>query len=360
MSAYMIMDGMWGSCGKGLLAGKLAMERNPDVIINNFGPNAGHTFIGPDNEVIMTSQLPSGLVSKDSILILGADSIINPDLLLAEVDKYEAEYNIKARLLIHPRAAVVTQHDIDVESGTMGHIGSTKKGVGNAVSRKVLRGGVPTIPAVACQEDRLADYVAPPGTIEGLLRTNLTYGSVQVESAQGLELSINHGSHYPQCTSRDITPAAIMNGVGIPMRYLDETNVVVRTYPIRVGHEYDEFGAKVGDSGDVYPGMRELTWEEMSKLVGIDIQERTTVTKKVRRVFSWSWQQYRNMLWQCGPCNVMINFMNYLDAQAPSLAEANNDTQAFFKKAQYEAVESGGHIDWLGWGPAMNQVEDVV
>ena len=87
MDAYLIMDGQWGSCGKGLLAGKLALDRSPDLAVCNFGPNAGHTFITASGTKILTRQLPTALVSPGTVLVLGPGSIIDPQVLFDEVDE---------------------------------------------------------------------------------------------------------------------------------------------------------------------------------------------------------------------------------------------------------------------------------
>ena len=124
-NAYLVMDGAWGSCGKGLLAGKLALDRNPDLIVCNFGPNAGHTFI-KDGKSIMTQQVPTGAVNRSAALLLGPGSIIDPKILENELQML-SDLNVRNRLYIHPRASVVQPIDKERE-GALVSIGSTRKG----------------------------------------------------------------------------------------------------------------------------------------------------------------------------------------------------------------------------------------
>ena len=344
MKAYIIMDGQWGSCGKGLIAGKLAMDRKPDVIVCNFGPNAGHTFIHDDlndGYPIMTQQLPSGMVHKGAVLVLGPGAIIDPSILADEIRKFDPEFNISKRLFIHPRAAVVTMRDKIEEGRIMGTIGSTKKGTGAAVARKIMR--VEGIIARGCTD--LNRFIIDEDRYNRMMAQAKI---VQIESAQGLELSLNHGSSYPHCTSRDVTPEAILNDVGIPRRFLDEVIVAIRPYPIRVGHEYDENGRKIGDSGPVYPDQEELTWDYISSRLPfeIEIEERTTVTNKVRRVFTWSWEQFEHMQYMLGDCKIFLNFTNY-----QSITETHSLMQGIW--------ERDGNIAWTGIGPNYEDVEDV-
>lgn len=357
MDAYLIMDGQWGSCGKGLLAGKLALDRNPDLSVCNFGPNAGHTFIGANGTKVLTRQLPTALVNPGTLLVLGPGSIIDPQVLLSEVDEFDSRYDIRRRLLIHERAAVVLPQDKDAEA-VLTSIASTRKGVGAAQVRKLMRSSSAQAPAVA------RDFFGGTDLEENLIDAS-AYRSlladarlVQVESAQGLELSLNHGSHYPYCTSRDVTPEAILNDVGIAARHLMETDVVVRTYPIRVGNEYTSAGEMLGTSGPVYPDMQELSWDELSARVGRPLLERTTVTGKVRRVFTWSPTQYRRMLQGMNNCQVMLNFCNYLDPVAQRYQELPASAQAFIDQVNDTAWEHGAELSWMGFGPGYNDVQD--
>jgi adenylosuccinate synthase len=235
-------------------------------------------------------------------------------------------------------------------------IGSTRKGVGAALSRKITRHNNGS-PAIA------RDYYQTNNKFGHCVITDKQYNDiirnaqlVQIESAQGFELSINHGSHYPYCTSRDVTPEAILNDVGFPFRYLCETNVVVRTFPIRVGNEYDEFGRPIGTSGPVYPDMQELLWEHLSQRLGRTLEERTTVTGKPRRVFSWSFEQFERMLDKMSPCNVMLNFCNYLHPTAQSFDELTIKEKDFIRKVSEATWNNASELSWLGFGPRYDQV----
>lgn len=355
MSAYMIIDGQWGSCGKGLLAGALAVMKQPQVVVNNFGPNAGHTFYHtPGGRKILTQQLPTGLVAPNALLLIGPGSIINPDILLKEIEEYEDEFSIKERLFIHPRAAVVLPYDLETEKEGGLAISSTRKGVGSAISRKISRDYRSGRPLVARDVPELRHYVRSEGSYNSILADS---DCTQIESAQGLELSINHGISYPYCTSRDITVEAVLNDVGIRHHDLDGVFTVVRTFPIRVGNDVSKDGIVLGVSGPVYSDMDELSWEEVGRRTQQELLERTTVTNKVRRVFSWSWQQYEFMLRRLGPNQqIFINFMNYLDAHATSFAELDSESKSFVEQADRAAEDWGSRVSALGFGPTMQDV----
>lgn len=344
MKAYMIMDGQWGSSGKGLIAGKLALDRKPDVVVCNFGPNAGHTFIN-NNAHMMTQQLPTGAVAglpneeySPEWILIGPGAIIDPAILLREINRFNVDPN---KVVIHPHAAVVTEIDKILEGAVMGQIGSTKKGVGAALARKISRVSLDG-PLVAKDCVQLENFVSF-GYGDILCGANL----VQIESAQGFELSLNHGTTYPKVTSRDITPEAILNDVGIPYRFLEEIIATYRTFPIRVGHEKDGCGKVIGHSGPVYDDMKELIWRD----IPLAKEERTTVTNKVRRVFTWSWDQFARSLYMIGPCNIFMNFMNYLPP-----AEEKKFKEELMIQAQ---LHNGSNVNWLSYGPSYEDIQEL-
>lgn len=370
--SYMILDGQWGSSGKGLLAGFLAKQKHPDVIVNNFGPNAGHTVVmnkGGTEKKVMTQQLPSGIVSRSAhTILLGPGAVINADILLKEIKEYGG-YLQSTDVLIHPNASVVTQFDLDAEADPGGviKISSTRKGVGAALASKVMRVPKPDgHPTTAGQHRQLTKMLVSDKNYRQILASAKM---LQIESAQGVELSLNHGLAYPYCTSRDVTVEAILNDVGIRRDLLSRVYVTLRTYPIRVGNDYKN-GVEVGNSGPVYPDMDELSWEQMSAMVGIPLEERTTVTNKVRRIFTWSDVQFKRMLDIIGPSTLFINFMNYLDATAANLKDANTSAKRFVahvdRMARTHDFEDSGmfsqnecYVGFLGWGPAIESVEEV-
>ena len=130
---------------------------------------------------------------------------------------------------------------------------------------------------------------------------------LQIESAQGFELGINSGSHYPYCTGRDITPHQILADCAVPYGINPKIIVTMRTFPIRVGDQYDKDGNKVGTSGPVYNDQEELNWAD----IGIP-EEKTTVTGKVRRIFTWSNLNLVRMIQTVNPDFMFLNFVNYL------------------------------------------------
>lgn len=304
--ASCIIGGQWGSESKGSAAAWLAQEMMkrgcpPAFVTTNAGVQSGHTSIHKDKRRVSFHMPTAPWVMQDEgylpTVYLNAGSIIDPDVFLEEAKNYEGP------IYVHPMAAIITDECREAENrkdSAQTKIASTRKGVGEALARKIARSG-----KVAKDCPQLADFIR---------RIDLNWElrnekSVLVEVPQGVSLSLNHSQFYPYCTSRDITPANALADAGTHPLYVGAVLVVLRTFPIRVGNIVEN-GETLGQSGAFYPGQKELTWEEL----GQD-REITTVTKRVRRVFTWSTQQLRETFALCRPDTVFLTFCNYLKHQ---------------------------------------------
>lgn len=302
--AHFIVDGQFGSTGKGLMASVYAEAGNNmiDMVTTNAGPNSGHTAFSPiDGELIVTRQVPVASVVLRLLRVrhqchLNAGAIIDPVVLWEEaIERYG--YG-SPDFTIHPGAALIEDVDRKAESDPtsgVAKIASTGKGVGSALARKLMR------------EGNTAGQIE--GWWTGLLRAvdmakethDLT---VLVETAQGFSLGLN-SEFYPYTTSRECTTLQAAADARIPWRNCRQVIACYRTLPIRVGN------TAVGQSGRGYNDQTELSWEEL----GLE-PELTTVTRRVRRVFSWSRVQFRESVAVNQPTVIFLNFCNYLKEAA--------------------------------------------
>jgi len=131
--------------------------------------------------------------------------------------------------------------------------------------------------------------------------------TVFVETPQGVGLGINDGYQYPFCTSRNVSISTSLADAGIHPYYMGNTFLSLRTYPIRVGNLYDKEGEMVGYSGDFYADSTETSFNELTQN-----DEYTTVTQRVRRIATFSYEQYKYATNLCRPEYIFMNFMNYI------------------------------------------------
>jgi adenylosuccinate synthase len=306
--ASFIVGGQWGSEGKGAAAAWTAyflqtIGRRFDIVTTNAGAQAGHTSVHNGRKRVVYHLPTAALISRSPVVYLNAGSVIDVDVLLHEMSEHS---DMLHDVFIHPNAAIITEECKVAEqdpNSQQTQIASTRKGVGQAVARKALRSGL-----VAKQVPELRKFIRRLD-----LGDRLAAGlAVLVEVPQGIGLSLN-GKFYPHCTSRDCTVMQAASDAGIPPRFVGPIMLVLRTFPIRVGN--------IGDnsSGGCYHDQQELTWEA----IGVE-PEITTVTKRVRRVFSWSQAQVLEAMSMTWPDIVFLSFCDYAE-------KSKYDINAFFE-----------------------------
>ena len=338
---HCLVDGQYGSTGKGALSAYLAemairtkhMTRFYGSIYSG-GPNSGHTFYHSGEKHVL-KQLPTfsvyaGLSGYNIPVYLSAGAVIDPKVLEAEAKKYP---NIP--IFIHPNACVVTDADRVAESeGYIARVAGTRSGTGEALVRKIRR-----------DPEAIADralYGMPPNVMLKNHQFEPDRYAYFMEVSQGFSLGINSW-FYPKVTSRECTVMQGLADARIPAGRLTRSYMAIRTFPIRVGN-VDGFS-----SGDWYPDQHETSWEAIGQP-----EERTTVTNRVRRVASFSMQQFEDAVRANDPTVVFVNFMNYLDRERQMrLLEDLHDAKRRLNKYF-------GFL--LGFGPEVKDImtEDMI
>lgn len=345
--ATILLGGQWGSEAKGSAAAWLAYElakaeRRFDIVTTNAGAQAGHTSVHEGVKRVVFHLPTASLITRDHLhdygmIYLNAGSIIDPDGLAREIDENKLS-TARARFAIHPMAAVITDEcraaENEVDSSQT-KTASTRKGVGQALSRKVLRSGM-----VAKDHPFLSQF-----TRRIDLNAQLCNGSsVLLEVPQGVSLSLNHSSFYPHTTSRDCTPMSALSDAGVHPVFMGKSMLVLRTFPIRVGNIIEN-GETLGTSGDCYGDQEEITWESLGVPAEI-----TTVTKRIRRVFTFSKEQVVQSLALCRPEVVMLTFCNYCDKK--TLGWTIHKIRVAAEKVNLKPPEI-----LLEWGPTTEDVQ---
>lgn len=331
---WAVVDGQYGSTGKGLLSGALAeaMPDRVDVVTSNAGPNSGHTAYANGKKIVL-KQLPMfPIVSKilhgtRSPIYLNAGAIIDGETLYSEIVEYGLS---EGDICLNPFAAMISDTDKNTEKSLVSKVGSTGKGTGSALANKILR-----VPGSVVGDH---DWNKMPGLL-GVMNLNHSArigDRILIEVSQGYSLSLNSGGFWPFCTSRDCTVAQAVSDAGLHPHFYRGCAMVVRTFPIRVA----------GNSGPVYPDQEELTWDELGQT-----PELTTVTQKIRRVFTWSKRQFADAMMANRPAVLLVNFMNYLGGENPGEWLEENVVKV-----------CRAHVGYVpqiltGWGPNSSDLE---
>jgi adenylosuccinate synthase len=253
-------------------------------------------------------QLPcAAYAHPEAKLVLGAGAMISREILEAEIER-NAEWRkarglMPMRLFIDHRAHVVEPLHIQQEQQTdlAERIGSTstvaREGIGAAQAARVLRTDYSM--AVDYAVGLVRPGVVLCDTVELLHQAMAFQADILLEGTQGTGLS-NITGQYPYVTSRCTTAAGLIADCGVAPSDLDGVVLVCRSYPIRVA----------GNSGPFWPDSREISWSD----IGVDPEsERTTVTKKVRRVATFSLEQVEQAARLNGATCIALTFTDYLD-----------------------------------------------
>jgi len=296
-----VFGGQAGSEGKGAIGGWLARRYDWAIAAATFMPNAGHTYVDEHGADVVVTQLPVGMISpRVDTLAMGASSVINLEQCMTEIDRYDQQFDVQRRLVIHPRAQVMLPEYVDWEGEHLQYIASTAKGCGAALAAKVRR---EQSVVMAKDHPTLKEWVKDDFDlwINGVVDKG---GAVLAEQSQGFDLDIHHGTEYPYCTSRQCTPSQMCADLGLEARLITNSIAVVRTFPIKVGNAR-------GHSGEY--SSPETDWGSVSQSAGRRVEERTTVTDRVRRVFEFDYDRINEMSQICRPTQIALTFADYID-----------------------------------------------
>ena len=341
-----LVGGQYGSEGKGAIAKHVAYDFNVHVRVGS--PNAGHTFYW-NGEKHVQQSIPCGWINPFATIVIGRGALLNMKQLMKELVHILSYYpDFLSRLKIDAKAGVLDEKFHEEEGGTAGEmhrrIGSTGEGVGPARIARLQRDP---------EKFHLFEEIAGEYGLEECLCSNtpklLAYlqdsgKNILIEGTQGSGLSLLH-SFWPYCTSIDTNAAGIISEVGIAPSRVTDVLMVVRTFPIRVA----------GNSG---PMMNEISWDILSGRLLKDISpEKTTVTKKVRRIGEWDQDLYEQSVLLNAPTSLALTFADYID---PDLYQCSDIEKVNASEALSAFIDHAGLrplLQFIGTGP--DTVADV-
>ncbi len=274
MGVTVCVGGQWGDEGKGKVVDLLS-ESAQMVIRSQGGNNAGHTVV-TGGRTFKFNLVPSGILHPSTVCVIGNGVVLDPKVLLAEVEQLQSAGADLSNLVISERAHMIMPYHpvLDrLEEAARGddRLGTTFRGVGPAYSDKVRRIGfrVGDLQKLRFLEKKLGFvlplkndvlvklYGAPPFTVEGILAEYTEYGRrlerfirdpfpliqgaiargerVILEGAQGTMLDLDLGT-YPYVTSSYPSSGGALAGAGIGPSQVTSTVGVFKAYTTRVGY----------------------------------------------------------------------------------------------------------------------------
>jgi adenylosuccinate synthase len=263
----------WGDEGKGKVTDLLAGETD-FVVRYQGGNNAGHTIVVDDQKYAL-HLVPTGVLYRHCTPVIGAGVVVDPRVLLEELESLEGRGVDTGRLLVSGNAHLVMPYHLEldrVQERRLGRnrLGTTKRGIGPAYSDKAARIGLrvqdllePKIFSakleVALKEKNLIltrVYGRLPMDQEEIEEEYLAYGerlaphitdtavvlqqalddgrSVLFEGAQAALLDLDHGT-YPFVTSSNPMAGGACTGAGVGPRDIEKVIGISKAYCTRVG-----------------------------------------------------------------------------------------------------------------------------
>lgn len=288
MANVIVIGAQWGDEGKGKITDLLS--RSADVVVRyQGGVNAGHTIVVKD-QTFKLHLIPSGILYPKTECIIGCGTVIDPEVLLRELDQLK-ELGISTRNLLISETAHVTMPyhrliDQASEERRGSHkIGTTGRGIGPTYADKSERIGIRmldlmdqqglheqlewtinyknvileklyNLPPLDPQEviDQYLGYAERlrPYVVDTSLKI---YDAVQrrrnilFEGAQGTLLDLDHGT-YPYVTSSNPVAGGACVGTGLGPTMIDRVIGVAKAYTTRVGE--GPFPTEIhGEAGEI-------------------------------------------------------------------------------------------------------------
>ncbi|HEY6531171.1 MAG TPA: adenylosuccinate synthase [Acidimicrobiales bacterium] len=297
MPATVVVGTQWGDEGKGKFTDLVAKEMHL-VVRYQGGHNAGHTIV-VDGESFALQLVPSGILYDHIIPVIGNGVVVDPRVLLAELDVLARKGVDTSRLRVSGNAHLILPYHQEIDKLTerrlgKNKVGTTKRGIGPAYADKAARVGLRVQdlldPKIFRQKldvvlkeknailakvfnqlpldaDEIADVYleecAP--RLEPMITdsVNLVHEALEagqhvlLEGAQATFLDLDHGT-YPFVTSSNPVAGGACTGAGIGPRYIDRVIGIAKAYITRVGagpfptELFDEIGEHLVDVGHEY------------------------------------------------------------------------------------------------------------
>jgi adenylosuccinate synthase len=273
MAGIVLVGAQWGDEGKGKITDLLADDMDYVVRFQG-GNNAGHTIIH-GGRTLKLHLIPSGIMYPHITPVIGNGVVIDPKVLLEEMDTLEADGLSTHRLLISANAHLIMPYHRDLDGASEkrlggNEIGTTRRGIGPAYMDKASRLGLRVQDltdehifrkkvevALVEKNDILSKvYDMPTYTVDEIVEEYMGYAErirphisdtttvlnkaieadqwVFFEGAQGTLLDIDHGT-YPFVTSSPCTAGGACTGTGVGPKHIGRVLGIAKAYITRVG-----------------------------------------------------------------------------------------------------------------------------
>ncbi len=273
LANVVVIGAQWGDEGKGKITDLLS--RSADVVVRyQGGVNAGHTIVVGE-KILKLHLIPSGILYPETICLIGSGTVIDPKVMLSEMEMLvENGIDLSGLQLASTAHVTMPYHRLldeamEKQRGDQ-RIGTTGRGIGPTYADKSQRNGIRVIDLL--DEKRLRERISRPLKeknavlqkiyglpileVETIIEEYLSYGeklskhvvectrtihkaaknrkNILFEGAQGTLLDLDHGT-YPFVTSSNPVSGGACIGAGVGPTLIDRVIGVAKAYTTRVG-----------------------------------------------------------------------------------------------------------------------------
>ncbi|MDG6110155.1 adenylosuccinate synthase [Dactylosporangium aurantiacum] len=297
MPAIVLIGAQWGDEGKGKVTDMIGGDVDY-VVRYSGGNNAGHTVVTPDGQKFALHLMPSGALWPNAAIVIGNGVVIDPKVLLVEIDGLAERGVDVSRLMISGDAHLIMPHHRALDRVVERYLGSSRigttgRGIGPAYGDKVARMGIRVqdlldpgilrkkLEIVLRERNQVLFkvYNRKEIDVDAVVEEYLTYAerlrpyitdtrqvlwkgleegrTVLLEGAQATMLDMDHGT-YPFVTSSNPTAGGACVGAGVPPTAITQVIGVTKAYTTRVGSGpfptelFDDFGVHLRKIGREY------------------------------------------------------------------------------------------------------------
>jgi adenylosuccinate synthase len=372
-----IVGAQWGDEGKGKVTDLLA-ERADAIVRFQGGNNAGHTIIRGE-EVFKLHLVPSGILHAGKLCIIGNGVVVDPGVLISELDELRRRNVDTHRLKVSANAHLIMPYHLMLDSegeAQLGDlkIGTTKRGIGPCYADKASRLGIRVqdlldekilrkkiTAAMEPKRQVLRPFAKDPILdLHTMVEAYLTFGHrlephiadtaalvwneldegrhVVFEGAQGALLDIDHGT-YPFVTSSNPIAGAACVGAGVGPTAIDDVWGITKAYTTRVGS--GPFPSEIDD--------------EISDLIRDTGGEFGTTTGRPRRI-GWldlvALRYASRLNGLTGLCLTKLDVLSGIETLRVAVRYRNDDGAVFENFPYHQSVlhhSTAEYVDLPGW-----------
>jgi adenylosuccinate synthase len=382
-----IVGAQWGDEGKGKVTDLLA-ERAEVTVRFQGGNNAGHTIIHGE-EVFKLNLIPSGILHPGNTCIIGNGVVLDPGVLIGELDDLRKRGVDTTSLRISANAHIIMpyhlllDHEGEAKLGEL-KIGTTKRGIGPCYADKADRLGIRVqdlldekilrkkiVTALEPKRQQLRPWAKDPSLdLHTMVDQFANFGhrlephiaetslivhneikagkEVVFEGAQGALLDIDHGT-YPFVTSSNPIAGAACVGAGIGPTLIDDVWGIAKAYTTRVGS--GPFPSEI--EGDVADKIRE---------VGAEFG---TTTGRARRI-GWldlvALKYATRLNGFTGLCVTKLDVLSGIETLRVATTYSNRDGAVFDEFPYHQSVlhhAKAEYVDLPGWDEDISEARSL-